>query len=135
MQIELTSAVLQQLQQEAALSWPEECCGLLLGSDGGERHRIERLQPSPNLAADRQRHFEIDPQILISAHRSARAGGDALIGYYHSHPNGAPQPSATDRAMAAGDGKIWAIIAQGDVTFWHDDGGRFVPLPYRLREG
>lgn len=139
MEIELTSIVLQQMQAAAALAGPEECCGLLLGQGG----RIDDLRASANLAADRRRHFEIDPQILIDAHRAARAGGPGLIGYYHSHPNGLVGPSATDRAMAAGDGMIWAIIALGDapgdvlgdVTFWRDDGARFVPLPYRLWDG
>lgn len=127
----MTSIVLQQMQAAAAMAGAEECCGLMLGDGDG----IDALLASRNMAAERERHFEIDPQLLIDAHRAARAGGKRLIGYYHSHPNGLPRPSATDRAMAAGDGMIWAIVARGDVTFWRDDGEQFVPLPYRLSDG
>ena len=62
--------------------------------------------------------------------RAARAGGPRLVGYYHSHPTGAPEPSATDRAQAAHDGRVWAIAAEGEVRFWRDDETGFVPLSY-----
>ena len=32
--------------------------------------------------------------------------------------------------MAGGDGRVWAIAGEGDVTFWRDDEGAFVPLSY-----
>lgn len=112
----------------AARAAPEEACGLLLGEDG----RILEARPVANVAPDRQRHFEIDPAALIAAHRAEREGGPELIGYYHSHPTGLPEPSATDRAHAAGDGRVWAIAAGGRVEFWRDCEGGFEALSYSL---
>ncbi|WP_369816801.1 M67 family metallopeptidase [Erythrobacter sp. HL-111] len=94
----------------ARAAHPFEACGILLGAGS----RIDAFVPAANVHPDPARRFEIDPQALIDAHRAARAGGPALVGYFHSHPQGPAAPSATDRAMAAGDGRIWAI-AGGDA--------------------
>ena len=96
----------------------------------GEGERITAATPAANVHPDPETHFEIDPQALVDAHRQARQGGSQVLGYYHSHPNGFARPSATDAAMAAGDGAIWAIIAADGVTFWRDGGAGFTPLPY-----
>ncbi len=126
--MEVANDALQTILAEAARAAPEEACGLLLGADG----RIIEARPAANVAPDRARHFEIDPAALIDAHRSERGGGAQLIGYYHSHPSGPAEPSATDRECAAGDGKIWAIAAQGAVRFWRDGAGGFEPLSCTL---
>ncbi len=101
---------------------------MLLGSGGA----IEQARPAANVAADRRRTFEIDPQALVEAHRAARAGGPAVIGYYHSHPTGPGEPSSADRAQAAHDGAVWAIAAPGGVAFWRDAEAGFEPLPYTV---
>lgn len=116
MTIEVTSGVIATLLREAAKSAPRECCGLLLGC--GER--IEVAVPAANVADDPLTRFEIDPVTLLGAHKSARAGGPALLGYFHSHPEGHPRPSATDCEHASGDGRVWAIVSGGYVTFWRD---------------
>jgi hypothetical protein len=36
--------------------------------------------------------------------------------------------------MAAGDGRIWAIVSGDDVTFWCDDRDGFAPLPYTVED-
>ena len=102
--------------REAQRASPEECCGLLLGPEG----HIERAVASANVAADPRRHFEIDPQALVDAHRSERGGGPKVVGYYHSHPNGPSEPSATDRAQASRDGRVWAIAGSDGIAFWRD---------------
>lgn len=114
---------------EAAAAAPDECCGLLLGD-----HRIAEARPAANVAPDPRHRFEIDPHALIAAHRAARTGGPAVLGYYHSHPGGPAMPSATDRAMASGDGRVWAIVGRDGVTFWRDDGDGFAPLPYAVED-
>lgn len=91
-----------------------ECCGLVLGSDDA----VAELVLTANVAADATQHFEIDPADLIAAHRQAREGGWPVLGCFHSHPNGLVGPSATDAAQAAGDGQIWLIIANGEITAW-----------------
>jgi desampylase len=57
-------------------------------------------------------------------------GGPDLLGYYHSHPDGHPVPSATDCAHASGDDRAWAIVAGGQVGFWRDGTGGFEALSY-----
>ena len=131
METELTSGIEATLRAEAARAHPLECCGLLLGR--GER--LLEVRPAANVHGSPQRQFEIDPAALIAAHRAARAGGLQVLGYYHSHPNGLAQPSATDRAQASGDGRIWAIVAGDQVTWWRDGRDGFEVLPTRLAAG
>jgi proteasome lid subunit RPN8/RPN11 len=129
--LQLTRSALDTLLAETARAHPTECCGLLLGRGA----RIARAVPAANVHADPLSHFEIDPQALVDAHRAARAGGPEVVGYYHSHPNGAAEPSATDRAQASGDGRVWAIAGEGGVTFWRDDEGGFAALSYTVVRG
>jgi proteasome lid subunit RPN8/RPN11 len=130
MEIELTRAVLEGISAEAARAFPEEACGLMLGRG----NRVEHVRPAANVHPTPLSHFEIDPQALVDAHRAARAGGPEMLGYSHSHPSGAAEPSTTDRAMATGDGRVWAIVAGSDVTFWRDDKDGFAKLSYRVRD-
>ncbi len=115
--IAITPDLMDALQGEATRAAPHECCGILLGEAG----QITAILPTRNAHPTPTTHFEIDPQALIDAHRAARDGGPEVLGYYHSHPAGPAEPSNTDRAMAAGDGRIWAIIgSDGETRFWHD---------------
>ena len=125
---EVTSGVIATLLEEATKAHPAECCGLLLG----EGARITAVRPVANVHPWPERHFEIDPAALIAAHRDERAGGPRLLGYYHSHPNGRAQPSPEDRASASGDGRIWAIVANGSVLVWRDGADGFEALPLRV---
>ncbi|WP_379547924.1 Mov34/MPN/PAD-1 family protein [Qipengyuania sp. DSG2-2] len=133
MSVEVTSVLIAQLIAEARSADPNECCGMLLGE--GEGDRVTAIQPAANVHSSPASHFEIDPQALIDAHRAARAGGPQVLGYYHSHPSGPPEPSATDRRSASGDGRIWAIIAGEEVRFWRDMPGRFEALSYSIQDG
>lgn len=131
MDLTVTSEALGAMIAHADREEPGECCGILYGVSG----HIARAQATANVHSDPARHFEIDPQALLDAHRSARVGGAGVAGYYHSHPNGRAAPSGTDRASASGDGRIWAIVAGGKVTFWRDDPGGFRALSYTVRPG
>lgn len=114
MPVLLSSALHQQLLAEAAAAFPHECCGLLFGSP----ERIDAAQPCTNVAVDPMCTFEIDPAALITAERMARSGGPCLLGHYHSHPNGRAEPSVRDAHDAARDGRLWLIVARGQVTAW-----------------
>ena len=132
MSIEVTRALLNELLEQALSAHPLECCGILFGTPG----RIERALPAHNVHPSPRTHFEIDPQALIDAHRAAREGGPHVVGYFHSHPAGPPEPSATDRACAARDGRIWAIVGleggERTVLFWRDGRQGFEPLSPRV---
>ena len=108
----------------------DEICGLLLGQAG----EIGDIRPAANVAPDPARHFELDPAVLIAAHRRARLGGPVVIGHYHSHPSGQAIPSITDAACAAPDGSLWLIVAGREARLWLAGPGeglgvRFIPVP------
>ena len=128
MTLEVSSAVVAGILDHAADACPRECCGILLGEAGG----ITAFLPAANVHPQPESHFEIDPQVLIDAHRAARQGGPRVAGYFHSHPNGLAEPSPTDKRDAAHDGSIWAIVAAGGVTVWRDAPEGFIPLSYRV---
>lgn len=129
--ITLTPAAHAAILAAAAEAAPNEACGLLFGTAA----HIAAAQPAANVHSEPARHFEIDPAALIAAHKAARAGWPQLVGYFHSHPNGLARPSATDAAMASGDGRIWAIAAAGTVSLWRDGPSGFEALSYEIKEG
>lgn len=114
MALHLSSSDWRQLLDWAESAGDLECCGILRG----EGDRVSAVELARNVAADPARHFEIDPAKLISAGKDARSGGIPVLGFFHSHPNGAAAPSPTDVAKAAPDGHIWLIIAGGTITAW-----------------
>jgi desampylase len=134
MRVTISRCVVELIQRAAAAAMPEEACGLLLGSG----RTIEAASVARNVADDPRRHFEIDPAALFAALRAERAGGQALIGYWHSHPSGDASPSVTDAAMAAPDDRLWLIVADGTITGWQAVAkggrhGRFTPLTLEIR--
>ncbi len=135
MELAVTSQALAAMRAHAAAAHPQEACGLLLGPVLETGDRITEARPARNVHPAPETHFEIDPQALIDAHRAARSGGAQVVGYYHSHPAGPAAPSATDRACAAGDGKVWAIVAGSDAAFWRDGEQGFTALPLSLIDG
>lgn len=127
--VHISSDLIGQMVEEAARALPEECCGLLLGEGGC----ITEIRAAKNVHYTPQTHFAIDPAALFKAQREGREGGAELIGYYHSHPNGRASPSQADAQMAAHDGKIWAIIASQEVSFWKDGEEGFYKIARKAR--
>lgn len=117
--IVFTSKQLAELRRHAAAAYPHEACGLLLGRHHDGTWRVSRLAPSDNLADDPAHGFEVDPRLRLKLQRELRergatatAGDDEdVIGHYHSHPDGAAVPSATDRRMAWEPDLVWVIAA------------------------
>jgi desampylase len=114
MVVRISRSALAQMMDWAERSPAAEVCGLLLGAPD----RISTAVPALNVADDPARRFEIDPAVLIAAHRGARAGGPAVIGSWHSHPSGSAEPSACDAALAAADGSLWLILAPPHWAIW-----------------
>lgn len=110
-----------------------ECCGLLLSS--GQNAVVDTHISARNVAGEPARYFEIDPAVLVAAHRTARAGGAVIRGCYHSHPAGPATPSPHDAAMAEPNGWLWLILS-GDgarIGLWRAVAqgalhGRFDPV-------
>jgi proteasome lid subunit RPN8/RPN11 len=131
----ISSRASATMRADAAKDPGREACGLLLGpprgnrASGGAVDRIKRpahadavtidtALATANVAADPARSFEIDPAALLRVHRQARSDGAAIVGHYHSHPNGDGRPSKRDAARATQNGQIWMIIANGALHAW-----------------
>jgi proteasome lid subunit RPN8/RPN11 len=100
-----------QIEGEARVALPGECCGLIEGrrDDHGGVVAVA-VHPARNIGGGDDR-FEIDPADHIRILRTARARGAHIVGCYHSHPNGRAEPSARDLAGAAEVGFVWLIAA------------------------
>ena len=103
----ITPRHLQTIHQHAAMTYPEECCGILIGRRVEEKHEaatgvVERILSANNEREDASRHnrYVIDPQTVLAAHKEARTAGADVIGYYHSHPDCPAVPSDYDREHA-----------------------------------
>ncbi|MBI2876589.1 MAG: M67 family metallopeptidase [Candidatus Tectomicrobia bacterium] len=83
--------------------YPAECCGILVGSKGKGKEVI-RIYRARNLCQDRPRdRYEIDPLEYWRVDQEIRAQGPSgleIIGFYHSHPDHLPEPSAWDLEYA-----------------------------------
>jgi desampylase len=115
---ELAEAVLGA----AARAFPQECCGLIEGIQTAEGWRALAIHEATNVAPDPARSFLIDPQAQFELLRGLRGSGRRVIGCFHSHPGGAPRPSATDRASAAQSDFLW-LIAGGSPEAGFTVGG------------
>jgi proteasome lid subunit RPN8/RPN11 len=88
---------------------PLEGCGLLLGDRHEASATVVEARPARNIRASATQ-YEIEPEAVLAADRTARAAGRMLLGAWHSHPCGAPVPSAQDRAEAWPD---WCYLVVG----------------------
>ena len=99
-----------RIESESRAAYPNECCGLVEGVREGDSARVLALHTARNILAARDR-FEIHPEDHFAALKTARDRGHAIIGCYHSHPGGAPQPSETDLSGAGEENFLWLIAA------------------------
>jgi proteasome lid subunit RPN8/RPN11 len=118
--IRIADGALRRVRAEAERAYPRECCGLLVGpaaavAGGDAPVRIDEAVPCANVAPAPEHTFEVDPQARIDLERRLRGGPRALVGHYHSHPDGEAWPSDRDRARAFERGHVWLIaaVAQG----------------------
>jgi proteasome lid subunit RPN8/RPN11 len=107
----VSAADMEAIGRHAEHTYPEECCGFLLGrlpapataSEGndGATTLVERVVPAANELPDsRHNRFGMTPETVLAAHKEARAAGLAVVGYYHSHPDHPAEPSEIDREHA-----------------------------------
>ena len=95
---------------DARASDPNECCGLIGGSDGTSR-TMYRMR---NVAADPVSTYEAAPEDLFAAQRQMRERGEELLAIYHSHPRSRePKPSETDVRLAYYPSAVYFIVGLG----------------------
>jgi proteasome lid subunit RPN8/RPN11 len=90
-----------RIRAHGAETYPHECCGALLGTDGEGAREVADLFPLVNRRDDSPRNrFSISPDDFRAAEKAARERGLELIGWYHSHPDHPALPSEYDREHA-----------------------------------
>jgi proteasome lid subunit RPN8/RPN11 len=128
--LKIAPTVIADMLAHAREEAPRECCGLLVGT-GDEISRGVRAR---NLESAATRYL-VDPQDHFRAIRLARSEGKDVVGAYHSHPAGAPAPSETDLAQAAGGSDFLYVIVSlvaGEVRAYRCEDGAFVHLPFSV---
>ncbi|NER82366.1 MAG: M67 family metallopeptidase [Leptolyngbya sp. SIO1D8] len=109
---------MREMAAQAKLTYPEECCGLLLGTQNLKQDRrwVHELLPmenkwtaevqalteteTPSGELDKRTRYWIDPKALMKAQRYGRDRGWIILGIYHSHPDHPAVPSERDRYLA-----------------------------------
>ena len=108
MKIVLSREHLQQLQQLAKDSLPNESCAFLLGT-GGSEVTVQEVMPMQN--ADNSRvSFTIPPDEILRAYRMADGKNLQVAGIFHSHPS-QPLPSSTDARFMEVNPVVWVIYS------------------------
>jgi cysteine synthase B len=87
-----------EIRAHGAATYPDECCGVLLGPKDGTVSDTWRLDNSTDL--ERRRRFLIGPDDYRRAEARAAERGLEIVGFYHSHPDHPAEPSAFDLAHA-----------------------------------
>ena len=128
----ITPRHLQTIGRHAAITYPNECCGVLIGRCHSGATFVERVLSVGNeREGDRHDRYLISPETVLAAHKEARALGLEVVGYYHSHPDHPAEPSGLDLEQAwPGVSYLIVSIAQRkvvDVRSWRlsDDRGGF----------
>jgi proteasome lid subunit RPN8/RPN11 len=143
----INGALVERIRQHGAETYPNECCGALLGraTDAEaiptrtSREVLETL-PLVNRREDSPRNrFFVTAEDAKDADKAAQAQGLDLIGWYHSHPDHPARPSEYDREHAWPWYSYIIVSVQNgnprDMTSWRlqDDRSAFVPEEVEIR--
>ena len=119
----LQSEADMDIRRHGRESYPEECCGALIGRDGS----VVEAMRLPNLMGEEaRRHFLVGPVEYQVAEKRATEMGGKLMGFYHSHPDHPARPSQNDLEQA------WPTFLY--VILAVQDGKPGTMTSWRLRE-
>lgn len=110
----LPAAIVQELIDHARTEYPNEACGLIVGSapaaDGGQALRFEATR---NKAASPYR-YEIDSDDLYRITVAADDADEAIWGIVHSHTHTPAVPSPTDIGLAFYPDALYLLVTLSD---------------------
>lgn len=130
MAIVLSKAQKEAIERHGEETFPNECCGFVLGrTNGQDRSVVELMRADNDREADAQRNrFLITPEAYMRGDKAARAKGLDVIGFYHSHPNAPARPSQYDLDHAWPFYSYIIVSVQdraaADMTSWRLQDGR-----------
>src|SRR5262245_37830864 len=81
------------IRRHGCETYPDECCGALIGSGMDVRHAVGL--PNTTEAGPRRR-FLVRPADYRQAENEAKQLSGDLLGFYHSHPDAPARPSQYD---------------------------------------
>jgi proteasome lid subunit RPN8/RPN11 len=93
MALQLSASALSALKDHGRDTYPNECCGALIGRDGV----VSETFALPNTTEEGpRRRFLVRPDDYRAAESRATAMDQELLGFYHSHPDHPARPSQYD---------------------------------------
>ena len=100
--LKLSRQIENEIRQAGADAYPNECCGIMFGSEDGDDHVVKSLRPIVNAreSGEQYHRFLITAEDMMQAELEARRLGLEIVGFYHSHPDHPAQPSDYDRDHA-----------------------------------
>ncbi|WP_435064652.1 desampylase [Halobaculum sp. EA56] len=124
--LELTREVYDDVVAAGRDGAPEEVCGVLAGEYDEEHSVAVAVHHTANAADDPETRYRIDPEEQLATFEAVEDAGLDVVGFYHTHPAGPPEPSGTDVASAAWPGYSYAICALDGHPYlgswrWHGD--------------
>jgi proteasome lid subunit RPN8/RPN11 len=106
--LRLSAAAYEQMIGHAFDCLPEEACGLMAGTYGGED--APDFHPCRN-AAESSKLYTIDGRDMLRIGRAAEDEGLDLVGVMHSHTHTDAYPSPTDVALAVDPTWHYVIVS------------------------
>ena len=95
--LRMTRAVYDSIRAHGEETYPDECCGVMVGKiDGDTKNVVTALALENAYKGKQEDRYEIRPEDLLAADKSARSQGLDLIGIFHSHPDCDAYFSKTD---------------------------------------
>lgn len=99
--VRIAKELADRIERHGMQTYPEECCGILLGSSNGDERVILDTAELDNVQEEnRRRRFFVTPKQYMQAEKVASERGMELLGFYHSHPDHPAIPSEFDREHA-----------------------------------
>ena len=136
--LQISEELAARIRAHGVETYPHECCGAILGTDDGDR-AVRDLMPLQNRRDDSPRNrFEVTPDDVRLAEKTASEKKLDLIGWYHSHPDAPARPSEFDREHAwPWYSYIIVSIQKGepkDMNSWRlkDDRASYDPEPVAI---
>ena len=95
--IDIQSEAWKLMVAHAEKTFPNECCGAMLGKNIGDLKLVtEAVAIENSYTGEQGARYELRPEDLLAADKAARAAGLDLIGIFHSHPDCDAYFSKTD---------------------------------------
>jgi proteasome lid subunit RPN8/RPN11 len=95
--LKLQASDYDKIRRHGEETYPNECCGILVGTSEGDVRTVRSAIRCDNTRNDSpQNRYDIDPRDLVRTQREAHERDLDIVGFYHSHPDHPAQWSQTD---------------------------------------